>query len=108
MVELVQDCGLSLVQVSKQYLEYILEDSTTFLQGTVNRFKDLANFKTPYLYVMNNIDLLVAEQIRKNNSKASGILLEPIGRNTAPAIAVALKAREILDDPILLVYLQIT
>ena len=47
---------------------------------------------------------LVAEQMREINIKPNSILLEPIGRNTAPAIVLAaLKAVEIEKDPILLV-----
>ena len=47
---------------------------------------------------------LVAEQLREINIIPSSILLEPVGKNTAPAIALsAIKALEIEEDPILLV-----
>ena len=47
---------------------------------------------------------IVAEQLRKINIEAKSILLEPIGRNTAPAITVAcLKAIENDNDPYILV-----
>ena len=47
---------------------------------------------------------LVAEQLRQQDIQHSGILLEPVGRNTAPAIALAaLKAQESGSDPILLI-----
>lgn len=47
---------------------------------------------------------LVAEQLRQINKLSHNIILEPVGRNTAPAIALAaLSAIENGDDPILLV-----
>jgi mannose-1-phosphate guanylyltransferase len=46
----------------------------------------------------------VAEQFRLNNTPNSGIVLEPVGRNTAPAIALAaMLAIRNGDDPLLLV-----
>lgn len=47
---------------------------------------------------------LVAEQLRASNSDSSSIVLEPVAKNTAPAIALAaLAAGSKGDDPILLV-----
>ena len=46
----------------------------------------------------------MAEQCREVNVQQDAILLEPFGRNTAPAIAVAaLHARKSGSDPVLLV-----
>ena len=38
---------------------------------------------------MKSIDSLVAEQLKQINEKSNGIILEPDGKNTAPAIALA-------------------
>jgi len=47
---------------------------------------------------------IVAEQLRKTQDKARSILLEPVGRNTAPAVALAaLDAISEGEDPLLLV-----
>jgi mannose-1-phosphate guanylyltransferase/mannose-6-phosphate isomerase len=47
---------------------------------------------------------IVAEQLRVNDQAARSIILEPIGRNTAPAVALAaLDALESGGDPLLLV-----
>ena len=47
---------------------------------------------------------IVAEQMRQIGVEPAGILLEPIGRNTAPAVAVAaLQSTAKGDDPLLLV-----
>ena len=47
---------------------------------------------------------MVAEQLRRIDLTPLSIMLEPVGRNTAPAIAVAaIKAMEQAGDPLLLV-----
>ena len=47
---------------------------------------------------------IVAEQLRQIKSKNRGIILEPVGKNTAPAIAIAaLNLLSVDEDPILLV-----
>ncbi|MDP1007937.1 sugar phosphate nucleotidyltransferase, partial [Klebsiella pneumoniae] len=47
---------------------------------------------------------LVAEQLRQLNKLSNNIILEPVGRNTAPAIALAaLQATRHGDDPLMLV-----
>src|SRR5690606_2912576 len=47
---------------------------------------------------------MVAEQLRQLGVQGGSILLEPVGRNTAPAIALAaLNALAKGDDPVLLV-----
>ncbi len=85
----------------KQFLP--LNGTSTMLQETVLRLNDI---KTSEPIVICNDDhrFLVAEQFRKQNIKHGGILLEPVGRNTAPAIALAaFHALSTGDDPILLV-----
>ena len=95
---------LSRASFPKQFLELDFGDSTTFLQNTINRFKKNPNFEDPLFICNEEHRFIVAEQIRKINIKASGILLEPLSRNTAPAITVAsLKAKEIFKDPVILV-----
>ena len=47
---------------------------------------------------------LVAEQLRQLDKLSKNIILEPVGRNTAPAIALAaLQATQNGDDPLMLV-----
>ena len=46
---------------------------------------------------------IAAEQMRQINVEPIKILLEPFGKNTAPAILAALIASEIKNDPILLI-----
>jgi mannose-1-phosphate guanylyltransferase/mannose-6-phosphate isomerase len=60
----------------------------TMLQETVQRLEGLD--ATPPIVVCNEAHrFLVAEQLRQLQSKPQAIILEPAGRNTAPAIALA-------------------
>ena len=73
------------------------------LQKTIKRLEGL-NHVPPLLVCNEEHRFIVAEQIRQLQKPHSGIFLEPAGRNTAPAIALAaLKAVENDDDPLLLV-----
>ncbi|CFV22446.1 mannose-1-phosphate guanylyltransferase [Yersinia pseudotuberculosis] len=73
------------------------------LQDTVARLEDIEHL-SPIFICNQEHRFVVAEQLRENKTLHSGIILEPEGRNTAPAIALAaLKAISYGDDPLLLV-----
>ena len=82
----------------KQFLS--LDGEGTMLQETVKRLKNL-NAEPPITICNEDHRFFVAEQLREIN-KLGTIILEPIGKNTAPAIALA-AIQSIEDDPILLV-----
>ncbi|QJR82516.1 mannose-1-phosphate guanylyltransferase/mannose-6-phosphate isomerase [Alteromonas pelagimontana] len=85
----------------KQFLA--LTSEQTMLQETIGRLKG-TGAEEPILICNDAHRFLVAEQLRQQNVKHSGILLEPVGRNTAPAIALAaLHAVQGGEDPTLLV-----
>ena len=85
----------------KQFLS--LTSNSTMLQDTITRLKG-TNAEPPVFICNDAHRFLVAEQLRKKNIEHDGILLEPIGRNTAPAIALAaLHATKNENDPVLLV-----
>ncbi|WP_026375091.1 mannose-1-phosphate guanylyltransferase/mannose-6-phosphate isomerase [Aestuariibacter salexigens] len=85
----------------KQFLA--LTDDNTMLQNTLLRL-DGINAVAPIVICNESHRFLVAEQLRKKDIDHGGILLEPVGRNTAPAIALAaLHATLQGDDPVLLV-----
>lgn len=78
----------------------------TMLQDTARRLEGLS--AAPPVVVCNDAHrFLVAEQLRKIGIKPRAIVLEPFGRNTAPAIALAalaaVKAAPKGEDPVLLV-----
>jgi mannose-1-phosphate guanylyltransferase/mannose-6-phosphate isomerase len=62
------------------------------LQETVARlagFSERLELLPPMVICNEDHRFMVAEQLRSMNSSSSGIILEPFGRNTAPAIALA-------------------
>ena len=76
---------LSRTAFPKQFLSLGYDE--TMLQQTVSRLDGL-NTTDPIIITNENHRFLVAEQLRQMGRSAS-ILLEPVGRNTAPAIALA-------------------
>ncbi len=95
---------LSRASFPKQYLEIIPGNSISFLQETIKRVRNLKNFDDPIIICNEDHRFIVAEQVRELGIKAKSILLEPTGRNTAPAITVAsIKAFQGNKDSILLV-----
>lgn len=49
----------------------------------------MAHLAAPLLICNEDHRFIVAEQMRQIGTEPAAILLEPIGRNTAPAVAVA-------------------
>lgn len=95
---------LSRASYPKQYWALSGQGEETLLQQTHQRLKGLAGLADPLLICHESHRFIVAEQMRQINVEPNAILLEPIGRNTAPAIAVAaLQATEQGQDPLLLV-----
>jgi len=81
-----------------------LVNDTTMLQETVQRLAGLAGMGKPLVVCNEHHRFMVAEQLHTIDCPAASILLEPVGRNTAPAVAVAaLQAMTNGDDPLLLV-----
>jgi mannose-1-phosphate guanylyltransferase len=86
----------------KQFLSLDNQHSLTMLQSTIERLNGLDSAE-PIIISNEDHRFVVAEQIRTYGKK-SRIILEPAGRNTAPAIALAaFTAIEQGDDPIMLV-----
>jgi len=69
-----------------------LTGERTMLQETVARLTDFDGATAPMVVCNESHRFLVAEQLREMQVVPSGILLEPEGRNTAPAIALAAHA----------------
>ena len=71
----------------KQFLPLVNERS--MLQNTIARLDGLADIGKPLLIANEEHRFLVAEQLRQMGREAEAIILEPVGRNTAPAVALA-------------------
>jgi len=84
----------------KQFINLVNE--TTLFQDTILRLpEDVAE---PLIICIEEHRFLAAEQLREIGKKTKGIILEPEGRNTAPAVALAaLQFINKGEDPILLV-----
>lgn len=78
---------LSRAVLPKQLLPLVTDK--TMLQDTVLRLAGWAEMMAPLIVCGNEHRFLVAEQLREINCAPLGILLEPNGRNTAPAVAAA-------------------
>ena len=91
----------------KQFLPLV--DENTMLQNTIARLEGLESVASPVVIANEEHRFLVAEQLRQMGKSAEAIILEPVGRNTAPAVALAaLKVTSEQecsesDEPILLV-----
>ncbi|MDC1448011.1 mannose-1-phosphate guanylyltransferase/mannose-6-phosphate isomerase [Candidatus Thioglobus sp.] len=69
----------------KQFINLI--NDTTLFQDTILRLP--TDSIDPIIVCNEEHRFLAAEQLRQINKKSSGIILEPIGKNTAPAVALA-------------------
>lgn len=86
----------------KQLLPLVGEQ--TMLQDTVLRLEGLSELGAPLVVCNEAHRFMVAEQLRQVGQTADSVILEPVGRNTAPAVAVAaLQAIGAGSDPLLLV-----
>lgn len=70
----------------KQFLK--LDGENTMLQATVLRLQGL-NALPPLVICNEEHRFIAAEQMRQISQLDHNIILEPVGRNTAPAIALA-------------------
>ena len=89
---------LSRANHPKQFLRLFGED--TMLQATFKRLENL-NIESSVTICNEEHRFFVAEQLREID-KLGSIILEPIGRNTAPAIALAAISIK-TEDPLMLV-----
>ncbi len=93
---------LSRKQYPKQYLPLVTDN--TMLQETILRLSGLENLASPIIICNADHRFLVAEQCQQVGITNPTILLEPVGRNTAPAIAAAaLQSIKESSDAILLI-----
>ncbi len=76
----------------------------TMLQETINRLDGIQDIEAPLIVCNDAHRFMVDEQARQLNKKPQAIILEPCGRNTAPAVAIAaLYAQKTGSDPVLLI-----
>src|SRR3954462_3106043 len=86
---------LSRAVMPKQLLPLVSDK--TMLQETALRVGDWPELMAPLVVCGNEHRFLVAEQMREIGVTPLGILLEPAGRNTAPAVAAAAHYLKAID-----------
>ena len=95
---------LSRKSFPKQFLSINSFDEKSLLQNTQQRLAGIKDLLDPILICNSEHRFIVAEQMREININPKSILLEPFGRNTAPAILLsAFKSLEIEENPHLLI-----
>ena len=95
---------LSRQSFPKQFLTLNLTNNKSLLQQTQLRTRNLKNIQNPILICNEEHRFIAAEQMREIDVNPSSIILEPFGRNTAPAITIAaIKALENFEDAHLLI-----
>ena len=93
---------LSRALYPKQLLPLVSD--RTMIQDTSLRVTDKARYARPLVVANEEHRFIIAEQLRSAKVEPETILLEPEGRNTAPAVALAaLYLLEQGDDPLMLV-----
>lgn len=93
---------LSRALYPKQLLPLISKH--TMLQDTILRLQQFHGIEAPIVICNEDHRFMVAEQLHSLNIPSATIILEPIGKNTAPAVAVAALRSIMRDiDPVLLI-----
>lgn len=88
----------------KQFINLL--GKTSLFQKTLRRLRNIPDVADPVVVCNDAYRFMVAEQMQDIGIHHDAIILEPIARNTAPAIAVAatyLESRESLDQSLILV-----
>ncbi len=95
---------LSRKSYPKQFLSINCLNQKSLLQNTQQRLEGIKDLIEPILVCNNEHRFIAAEQMREIHINPKSILLEPFGRNTAPAILLAaFKSLETEDNPHLLI-----
>jgi mannose-1-phosphate guanylyltransferase / mannose-6-phosphate isomerase len=91
---------LSRGQYPKQFLPLIAKH--TMVQDTLQRLDGLAGLQAPIAVCNEDHRFIMAEQLREIDAHPAAIILEPVGKNTAPAVAVAALTAASAEDVLLI------
>jgi len=80
---------LSRAMYPKQFIRFSEAQPASFLAATLQRFPESAGFAAPVVVCNNDHRFLVSDEAERIGIRPRAILLEPVARNTAPAIAAA-------------------
>ena len=88
----------------KQFINLVGE--TSLFQDTLERLRNIPNVANPVVVCSDDHRFMVVEQMQELGVHHDAIILEPVSRNTAPAVAVAanyLESQETSDQSLMLV-----
>lgn len=91
---------LSRGQYPKQFLPLV--SNHTMIQETVLRLNGVNGLKSLIAVCNEDHRFMLAEQMREIGVRPQAIILEPVGKNTAPAVAIAALSAESEDDILLI------
>ena len=91
---------LSRGQYPKQFLPLV--SGKTMIQETLLRLGGMSGLKPPIAVCNEDHRFMMAEQLWEIGSKPAAIILEPVGKNTAPAVAMAALSADSEDDVLLI------
>jgi mannose-1-phosphate guanylyltransferase / mannose-6-phosphate isomerase len=91
---------LSRGQYPKQFLP--LTSEHTMVQETLLRLTGLTGIKSPIAVCNEDHRFMMAEQLWEIGVKPAAIILEPVGKNTAPAVAMAALSAKSEDEVLLI------
>lgn len=91
---------LSRGQYPKQFLPLV--SGKTMIQETLLRLNGVADLQPPIAVCNEDHRFMMAEQLREIGIRPSAIILEPVGKNTAPAVAMAALSASSEDDVLLI------
>ena len=84
----------------KQFLPLV--SNHTMIQETLLRLTGISGLKAPIAVCNEDHRFMMAEQLREIDVTPAAIILEPLGRNTAPAVALAALTATSEDDVLLI------
>ena len=91
---------LSRGQYPKQFLPLV--SGKTMIQETLLRLSGVAGLQAPIAVCNEDHRFMMAEQLWEIGSKPAAIILEPVGKNTAPAVAMAALSAASEEDVLLI------
>ena len=71
----------------KQFIRFNDSQASSFLGATLARLTPADGFRPPIILCNNDHRFLVREELERAGLDAKAVILEPVARNTAPAIA---------------------
>ncbi len=80
---------LSRAMYPKQFIRFFSDKNPSFLGSALARLNSRIGFAAPILLCNNDHRFLVREELEQAGITPHAIILEPVARNTAPALAVA-------------------